>query len=61
MPYSKAEQEQIIRAVCPHCAAGIKVRQRSDTREWVHDSAVGKTGFAHTICLATHFRNSQNG
>lgn len=44
------------RDVCPHCKLGIAVRQRDDTKEWVHDLFRG-TAVSHGICLATHFRN----
>ena len=51
------EFESTCRDVCPHCNAGIPTRQREDTREYVHDRAVGKSGFAHSVCMTTHFRN----
>lgn len=59
---TKSELETVIKATCPHCAAGVKVRQRADTGEHVHDfaptgGAFGKVG--HTLCLASHLRNSQ--
>lgn len=34
---------------CPHCLKGNKPRQRSDTKELVHDFVVGRT-FSQTIC-----------
>lgn len=50
------EFNEIIRDICPQCKAGTKVRQREDTKEWVHDIFRG-TAISHGICLATHFRN----
>jgi hypothetical protein len=38
---------------------GHTLRQRSDTKEWVHDFKSGST-FSHGYCLATPLRN-QNG
>jgi hypothetical protein len=52
---TKDEFESTIRDICPHCKAGIKVRQRDDTKEFVHDIFRG-TAISHGICLATHFR-----
>lgn len=51
--------EQTCRDICPHCNAGVAVRQRPDTSEWVHDSVFGPKGVTtgHSICLATHWRN----
>ena len=54
--------------LCPHCAAGEPVRQRDDTKEWVHDFSFGavdpntgrKSGIGHSLCAAHEFRK-QNG
>ncbi len=54
--------------LCPHCAAGEKVRQREDTAEFVHDFSFGAVdpllgrprGMGHSICQAHEFRK-QNG
>ena len=58
MPYTQREFDAVCRSVCPHCAKGHTARQRSDTKEWVHDIGGGQTQ-KHTICMATHFRNSE--
>ena len=50
--------------LCLHCAAGAVVRQRTDTREWVHDFAsgdladkpFGRRQIGHGICQAHQFR-----
>lgn len=45
--------------LCKTCAAGIAVRYRSDTREYVHDvtARVGPgTQFSHSLCQANAFR-----
>jgi hypothetical protein len=50
------------RELCPHCKAGAVLRQREDTREWVHDFATGDGGplgrrmMGHSICHAHDFR-----
>lgn len=54
------EFEQTIKDICPHCKAGVAVRQREDTLEFVHDLFRG-TAVSHGICLATHFRNKHQG
>lgn len=59
------EFAQMCRDICPHCNAGIAVRQRPDTSEFVHDFVSGPvdpkigrpTGMGHSICMATHWRN----
>lgn len=51
-----SEFESTIKDICPHCKIGVTVRQREDTKEWVHDIFRG-TAVSHGICLATHFRN----
>jgi hypothetical protein len=51
--------------LCPHCAAGEVVRQRTDTLEWVHDFSIGgdppnkpfgRRSMGHGICQAHAFR-----
>jgi hypothetical protein len=60
MTITQADLQEIIKHTCPHCNAGIAVRQREDTKEWVHDRSVKSTGqFTHTICLANWLRNSE--
>jgi hypothetical protein len=61
------EFETKCRDLCPHCAAGEHVRQRTDTSEWVHDWSFGgmdpkigrRTGIGHGICLAHDLRLKQ--
>ena len=54
--------EQFCKDICPHCAEGAPLRQRDDTREWVHDTTItlpagiGKR-MGHAFCLASNFRN----
>lgn len=53
------EFESFCRDICPQCKAGVVVRQREDTREFVHD-IVSERGpmksWSHVFCLASHFR-----
>lgn len=42
--------------VCSNCKAGVKLRQRTDTLEHVHDSYRGNA-ILHSFCLASNFRN----
>lgn len=50
--------------LCPHCAAGEKVRVREDTGENVHDWSFGpvdaktgrRSGVGHGICAAHELR-----
>lgn len=58
MSLDPATFEATCRAVCPNCAAGKAVRFRPETREWVHDLSAGRGLFSHTLCMATHLRNS---
>lgn len=57
------EVEHLIKVTCPHCLAGIKVRHRADSGEWVHDFAQSlggeraSTRNSHTLCLASGIRN----
>ena len=53
---TQEEFQSMIEDICPHCRSGIKVRQREDTKEWVHDLFRG-TAVSHGICLTAHFRN----
>lgn len=65
---TSSEFEAKCKELCPHCAAGEVVRQRTDTLEWVHDLSFGavdsktgrKIGFGHGLCGAHEFRK-QNG
>jgi hypothetical protein len=57
---TREEFDETCRDVCPHCKAGVKLRQRDDTKEFVHDLFRG-TALSHGICLATHFRNKWEG
>lgn len=52
------EFSEIIALVCPHCRKGLAARQRTDTKEWVHDIAC-ENARTHSICWATGFRNSR--
>lgn len=59
------EFDQFCEDICPHCKAGKPLRQREDTKEFVHDFASGpnepKTGrpflMGHALCYATFFRD----
>lgn len=59
---TRTEFDEIVKQTCPHCAAGVVVRQRTDTKEWIHDFAtiVGPLSkrHGHTLCLASYLRNS---
>lgn len=65
-PMSTEEFEQKCKELCPNCAAGVTVRQREDTKEWIHDWAFGGTdpktgrltGIGHGICGAHDFRTA---
>jgi hypothetical protein len=51
----------IVKLVCPHCAAGVVARKRASTGEWIHDrSHVTPHGsqFNHGLCWASRLRNS---
>ena len=50
------EFDKICFDVCPSCKNGVKLRQRDDTKEWVHDVYRGNT-VSHSFCLASNFRN----
>lgn len=54
------DNEQKYRDACPLCAKGIKVRQRTDTTEWVHDYVINKLTNGviqgHTLCQANALR-----
>jgi hypothetical protein len=59
-----AEFNQKCKDICPHCADGIPLRQREDTKEWCHDGAIQISGTlgrrqSHAICLANDFRNKE--
>ena len=58
--------DQFCKDICPQCAAGAPVRQRVDSLEWVHDTAVEIPGtigrrMGHAFCLASNFRNKHKG
>lgn len=61
---TRSELDQIVKATCPHCQAGVAARQRSGTQEWVHDFVAPTGGTSastrqgHSICMASHLRNS---
>ncbi len=47
---------------CQYCHDGMAIRQREDTKEWIHEGAVAIPGtlgkrMSHTVCLASNFRN----
>jgi hypothetical protein len=62
-PLTDDEVDHLIKITCPHCLAGVVVRKRDSTGEWVHDFAqplgTGREGTrnSHTLCLATGIRN----
>ncbi len=48
--------------LCQYCHDSMAIRQREDTKEWVHEGAVAIPGtlgkrMSHTVCLASDFRN----
>lgn len=55
--------EEICHAVCPHCQRNSPVRQRNDTKEWVHDNKkqVDPKTIAvdHVLCWSNGLRNSR--
>ena len=56
---TKDEFEAGAKALCANCAAGIVVRLRVDTNEWVHDQSVNsRASFAHSLCQANAFRKA---
>lgn len=55
MNLSRDQVLDICKEVCPNCAAELPLRQRADTREWVHDNVRG-SGVSHAFCLAHHLR-----
>ena len=63
---TKEEFKQACGSICTHCKYGIAVRQREDTKEWVHDGAIAIAGtlgrrHSHSICLANDYRNENKG
>lgn len=58
MQFSDSEIEELSAATCPHCAAGIAVRRRADTGEWVHDQVATSQGVVkgHSICWGNGIR-----
>lgn len=63
---SDEEFRSYCKDICPHCKADAPIRQREDTREFVHDIitelpiARGKS-HVHIFCIASHFRNKWQG
>ena len=59
-----SSSEERYREICPLCAKGVKVRQRTDSLEWVHDYVINKltNGVVqgHALCQANDLRK-QNG
>lgn len=57
-PLTKDDVEELAKMTCPHCRAGIVVRQRQDTKEYVHDSVAWEHGVrdGHSICWANGLR-----
>lgn len=56
----------VVKATCPHCKSGDIPKQRPDTREWTHFNEVSgvlnkPVSIKHTLCLASHLRNSKFG
>ena len=51
-----AEFKQTCEDVCPNCRAGVALRQRADTNEFVHDIYRGGA-VTHSFCWASNFRN----
>lgn len=64
MTYTKAEFDKICREVCPRCDEGWPLDKRT-TNEYVHTrnsaNAAGGNSFASVICMATHFRATNEG
>lgn len=50
--------DELAQATCPHCNAGIAVRLRADSGEFVHDQVKTSQGVVkgHTICWANGLR-----
>ncbi len=66
MQFTKQEIDELCAATCPHCKAGIAVRQREDTGEFVHDAVFTSLGVVngHSICWGSGIRQkfaSANG
>jgi len=62
MPMTVDDVEAYCKQVCQYCHDGMAIRQREDTKEWVHEGAVAIPGtlgkrMSHTVCLASDFRN----
>ena len=58
---TRDEYFQKIRDLCPTCNAGVPVRYRPETREWVHDRVAkhgSATQFHHSLCQANDFRKA---
>lgn len=58
MQFTRAEIDELSAATCPHCAAGIAVRRRTDTAEWTHDQVATSQGVVrgHSICWGNGLR-----
>jgi hypothetical protein len=56
------EFDEKCKALCQHCHDSMAIRQRDDTKEWIHEGAIAIPGtlgkrMSHTVCLASDFRN----
>ncbi len=56
------EFEVKCKELCQYCHDGMAIRQRDDTKEFVHEGAVAIPGtlgkrMSHTLCMASNFRN----
>ena len=60
---TRAEFDEAIKVTCPACARGMPLKQRSDNKEWVHESMVKvnetTSQFNQTYCYASGLRNSR--
>jgi hypothetical protein len=53
--------QNIVKLVCPHCAAGDIASKRDSTGEWIHNrmrTASAGSQFSHGLCWASRLRNS---
>jgi hypothetical protein len=55
-PQSVEELEQVCKEICPACATLTPWRYRPETAEFVHETFGHKGAFAHSFCLASHYR-----
>jgi hypothetical protein len=54
-----ADFNEIVLLCCPHCRDEQPLRQRPDSKEWVHDWKTPTGSTMHTICWASRLRNSR--